>query len=133
MNLKLFTDDARRSKQYVSNQNSIQNQPRPTTTVQTTTYRTTQRTTPYTFPTTSSTTTSTTVRPTSTSAPRSYFESSTTREFVSTYKPTLHPKHFIDDKAVISTYRPKNANDYFNRAKASSNGNIFMAVKNYIK
>ncbi|CAG9807300.1 unnamed protein product [Chironomus riparius] len=115
------SSDARRSKQYVSNQNSIQNQPRPTTTVKTTTFRTTQRTTPYTFPTTTSTTTSTTVRPTSTSAPRSYFESSTTREFVSTYKPTLHPKHFIDDKAVISTYRPKNANDYFNRAKASSN------------
>ncbi|XP_070502697.1 uncharacterized protein [Chironomus tepperi] len=115
------SSDARRSKQYVSNQNSIQNQPKPTTTVQTTTFRTTQRTTPYTFPTTTSTTTSTTVRPTSTSAPRSYYESSTTREFVSTYKPTFQPKHFIDDKAVISTYRPQNANDYFNRARASSN------------
>ncbi|KAG5671514.1 hypothetical protein PVAND_001708 [Polypedilum vanderplanki] len=107
------SNDARRSKQYIVNQNAIQSPVRSTTTTLQPTTTTTQRTTTF------STTRAAPSTTTTSAPPRSYFESST-RIVVSTYKPTLQPKKLIEDKTAVSTYRPKN-NDYFNRAKISSN------------
>jgi hypothetical protein len=101
----LIAGDARRSKQYAVNQNAIQSNSRPTSaSTTTTTTTTTLRPTPF----TTSTTTKSPVR----------FNYETTRIPISTYKPTLHPKKVIDDKAIVSTYRPNN--DFYGKARAAA-------------
>ncbi|CRK88454.1 CLUMA_CG002259, isoform A [Clunio marinus] len=94
------TSDARRSKQYIVNQNKQNTVPttRPTTTIRQ-------------LPPSTTTTTTT---------PRPSYEPTTSRIVVSTYRPTSQPRNQFQDN-VVSTYRP--TNNFFSNHRSVANNN----------
>lgn len=105
------TSDARRSKQYIVNQN------KQSTAAATTRSTSTVRPQPSFPPSTTSSTTTTT-----TTAFRPTFEYTTTRVAVSTYRPTSQPKNLFNDNSIVSTYRPSHNFLNTNPRNAAGNG-----------
>lgn len=118
VNARLFSGDARRSKQYVVNQskqNAVQTSSRPTTTTTVRPTTTAYRTTTTHRTTTTQASTTTTHRPS--------FDQTFA---VSTYRPSPQPKHHFNDNVVASTYRP--AHNFFNNPPKSSNGEFTQTI-----